>query len=103
VKPFDAHEELITSVINLRGLQAGGCSLIKKNMEWKRYGYRHNTESLLRKTFGAMRAEFSTSAETVEDTQFKTGVTVTAVLGRWDNLVIESGSDSTGCGRWSHV
>jgi hypothetical protein len=50
-----------------------------------------------------VRAEFSTSSKTVEDTHFKPGGTVTAVLGQWANLVIESGLDAAGCGRWSHV
>jgi hypothetical protein len=95
VKPFGAQEELITSVSNLRGPQAGGCSLIETNMEWKRYEYRRNTKAILQKKFGAVRSEFSTSAEKVKDTHFKPGGTVTAVLGKWANLVIESGSDAT--------
>jgi hypothetical protein len=88
VKPFGAQEELITSVSNLRGLQSGGFNLILTNTELKRYEYRRNTEALLRKTFGAVRAKFSISAETVEDTNFKPGGTVTVVLGKWANLVI---------------
>jgi hypothetical protein len=88
VKPFGAQEELIKSVSNVRGLHAGGCILIETNTEWKRYEYRGNTEALLRKTFGAVRAEFSTSNETVEDTHFKPGGTSTVVLGKWADLVI---------------
>jgi hypothetical protein len=72
--------------------------LIETNTEWKRYGYRRNTEALLRKIFGAARAEFSTSDETVEDTHLTPGGIVTVVLGKWANLVTESGSDDTGCG-----
>jgi transposase-like protein len=58
-------------------------------MEWKRYDYRRNTEAFLRKTFEAMRAEFSTSSETVGGTHFKPGGTVTAVLEKWANLDVE--------------
>jgi hypothetical protein len=39
----------------------------------------------------------------VEDTHFKPGGTVTAVLGKWANLVLQSGSYDKGCGRWSYV
>jgi hypothetical protein len=85
--PFGAQEELITPASNLRGIQAGGC-LLETNTEWKRYEYRRSTEALLRKTFGAVRAEFSTSSKTVEGTHFKPGGTVTAVLGSWANLII---------------
>jgi hypothetical protein len=65
--------------------------------------YRSNIEALLRNTFGAVQAEFSTSNETVEDTHFKSGCTATAVLGKSANLVIESGLDNTGCSIWSYV
>jgi hypothetical protein len=54
VKPFGAQEEITTSVSNMIRLEAGGCSLIETNTEWKRYEYRSNTEDLLRKTFGAV-------------------------------------------------
>jgi hypothetical protein len=57
VKSFGAQEELITSLSNLRVLQAGGCSLVETNkhgMESKRYECRLNTEALLRKTCGAV-------------------------------------------------
>jgi hypothetical protein len=101
VKPSGSQDALITPVRNLRGLQAGGCSLIDTNTEWKWYGYRQNTESLLRKTFRENRAEYSTSSETVDETHFKPGGTVKSVLGKWANLDLDSGSDPTGCGRWS--
>jgi hypothetical protein len=88
VKPFGAQEELITAFSNMRGIKARGCSLIETNAAWKRCEYRRNTEALLRKTFGSVRAEFSTSDKTVEDTNFKPGETMSAVLGKWANLVI---------------
>jgi hypothetical protein len=47
MKLFGAQEEMITSVSNLRRLQAGGCSMIETNTEWKIYEYRRNTEALL--------------------------------------------------------
>jgi hypothetical protein len=95
VKPFWVQEELITSVSNMRGLPEGRCSLIYTNTESKRYEYRSNTEALLRKTCGPVRAEFSTYDKTVEDSHFNPGGKVTAVLGKWANLVIELGSDDT--------
>jgi hypothetical protein len=39
----------------------------------------------------------------VEYTHFKPGGTVTAILGKWANLFIESGSHDTVCGIWSYV
>jgi hypothetical protein len=63
LKPFDEHPDLISGFKNLRKLQAGGINLIEKNVEWKTYDYRANTEKLLRKTFGSARISYSTSDE----------------------------------------
>jgi hypothetical protein len=76
VKPFGTQDELINSVSNMRGLQSEWCSFIDINTEWKSYEYRRNTEALLRKTFGAVRAKSSTSDEKVDDTHLNPGGTV---------------------------
>jgi hypothetical protein len=39
----------------------------------------------------------------VEETHFKPGDTTTAILGKWANLALKSGTDQTGYGRGSHV
>jgi hypothetical protein len=60
VEPFRSQDSLITLVSNLTGLQAGGCSRIETNTEWKRYEYQQNADTLLIKMFGAVRAEYIT-------------------------------------------
>jgi hypothetical protein len=46
--------------------------------------------------------EYSTS-ETKFEGRYKPGGTVTAAIGNWLHRVFDSGSDATGCGRWSYV
>jgi hypothetical protein len=97
--PFGEHPDLVAGLINLRKLQAGGISLIETNVEWEMYDYRANTEKLLRKTCGSRKISYSTSDEQVEESDYKPGGTVTAVLGHWASRVLRSGKDPTGCGR----
>jgi hypothetical protein len=46
--------------------------------------------------------EYSTSKTKFEG-RYKPGGTVMASLGNWTHRVVDSGSDDTGCGRWSYV
>jgi hypothetical protein len=103
LKPFGEHSDLIFEFKNLRNLLAGGLSLIETNVECKKYGYRANTENLLRKSFGAKRISYSTSDERVEESHYKPGGTATSALGHWSFHVLRSGKDPTGCGRWSYI
>jgi hypothetical protein len=48
------------------------------------------------------RVEYNTS-ETKFEGRYKPGGAVTAALGNWSHRVFDSGSDATGCGRWSHI
>jgi hypothetical protein len=61
-----------------------------------------NTYQTLRKTFGDDRVEFSTSIVKFEG-RYKPGGAATADLGAWTHLVIDTGSDATGRGRWSYI
>jgi hypothetical protein len=103
LKPFGEHPGLVSGLKHLRRLQARGVSLIKTNVEWKKYNYRANTEKLLRKTCGSTKIAYSTSDEHVEESHYKPGGTVTAALGHWASRVLWSGKDPTGCGRWSYI
>jgi hypothetical protein len=98
LKPFGEHPDLISGLKNLRKLQAGGISLTETNVEWEKYDYRANTETLLRKTIA-----YSTSDEQVEELTYEPGGTATAALGHWASRVLQSGKDPTGCGRWSYI
>jgi hypothetical protein len=73
LKPFGEHPDLISGLKNLRRIQAGGISLIKTNVEWKKYDYRANTEKFLRKTFGSTKIAYITSDEHVEESHYKPG------------------------------
>jgi hypothetical protein len=87
---------------NLRGLQAGSASIIESNIEWQEYEWKENAYQTLQTTFGDARVEYSTSKTKFEG-RYKPGGTVTAALGNWSHRVVDSGSDDTGCGRWSYV
>jgi hypothetical protein len=103
LKAFGEHPDLVSGLKNLRRLLSGGISMIETNIEWQKYDYRANTEKLIRKTFGSTKIAYSTSDEHVEESHYKPGGMVTAVLGHWDSRVLRSGKDPTGCGRWSYI
>jgi hypothetical protein len=78
---------------NLRGLQAGLVSIVETNVEWQKFEWMESTYQTLRKTFANARAEF-------EGRYQPRGISTTA-LGAW--TVVVTGSDTTGCGRWSYI
>jgi hypothetical protein len=102
IKPYHNDKGMISMSSNLRGFQAGSVSIIKSNVEWQEYEWRENTCQTIRKTFGDAWVEYRTSKTKFEGL-YKPGGTVTAALGNWSHRVIDSGSDATGCGRWSYV
>jgi hypothetical protein len=71
-------------------------------MEWKKYEWRKNTYQALIQNFGDAIIEFSTSKAKFEG-RYKPGGTATAALGAWTHRVVDTGSDATGCGRWSYI
>jgi hypothetical protein len=65
-------------------------------------GTPRDCEKRLRNTFGRERVEFSTSKSKFESS-YKPGGTLYAVVGTWDDRVVTSGQDGTGCGRWKYL
>jgi hypothetical protein len=102
IKPYPNDRGMLSMNSNLWVLQAGSVSIIESNVEWQEYEWRENKYQTLRKTFGDARVEYSTSKIKFEG-RYKPGVTVTAALGNCSHRVVHSGSDATGCGRWSYV
>jgi hypothetical protein len=100
--PINNDKGMTAMAGNLRGLQAGSISMIETNVEWKHFQYRETTNRLLNKTFGEARVEFCTSYFSFEG-RYKPGGTATAALVNWCHIVVGSGRDPTGCGRWSYV
>jgi hypothetical protein len=57
---------------------------------------------LLWNTFGSANVEFSTTKEKIES-RVNSGATLTAAVGNWSHRVVNTGSEDTGCGRWSYI
>jgi hypothetical protein len=92
IKPYGDMKELIPIVEHLRNLQAGGILLNETNVEWHKWEHRDNAEKLLRNTFGS-----------VNENRAKPGGTLTAAVGDWSHIVVKTGIEDTGCGRWSYI
>jgi hypothetical protein len=58
-------------------------------------------QKLFTKAFGAARMEYCTLSDKFETTYDKRGGTTCGALGHMVRIVIASGRDETGCGRWS--
>jgi hypothetical protein len=95
--------DFLTILERLRALQVGTLAFSETNVEWHKFLLRENTQSLLQKSFGSARVEYSTSSSKFETTHNKPGGTLCAALGSWVHRVIGSGKDETGCGRWSYI
>jgi hypothetical protein len=57
---------------------------------------------LLRNTFGGANVEYSTSKENFES-RVKPGGTLALGVGDWSYIVVNTGHDNTGCGRWLYI
>jgi hypothetical protein len=95
--------DFLTILERLRALQVGTIAFSETNVEWHKFLIRDNTQSVLKKAFGSARVEYSTSSRKFETTHNKPGGTLCAALGSWVHMVIGSGKDETGCGRWSYI
>jgi hypothetical protein len=98
---FGDMESLITVAEILRALQAESVSFSETHVEWHTYKLRENMQKLFIKVFGAARLEYCTSSDKFETTYHKRGGTTCGDLGQMVHIVIASGRDDTGCGRWS--
>jgi hypothetical protein len=95
-------KEAIPIVERLRNLQAGGILLNETKVEWHKWEHRDNAQKILRNTFGSANVEFSTTKEKFES-RVKPGGTLAAAVGDWSHIVVKTGIDDTGCGRWSYI
>jgi hypothetical protein len=71
-------------------------------VEWHKWEYCDNAQKLLRNTFGSAHVEFSTTKEKFES-RVKPGVTLAAAVGDWSHIVVKTGINNTGCGRYSYI
>jgi hypothetical protein len=103
IKPYRDMGDSLTILERLRALQVGTIVLSEINVECHKFLLCDNTQSLLQKSFGSARVEYSTLLSKFETTHNKPGGTICASLGSWVHRVIGSGKDETGCGRWSYI
>jgi hypothetical protein len=95
---------LITVAERLRALQAETIAFSDTNIEWYKYKLLdNNMQKLFIKAFCAARMEYSTTPDKFETTYHKPGRTVCGVLRQMVHIVVDSGCDDTGCGRWSYI
>jgi hypothetical protein len=60
-------------------------------------------QTLFIKAFGAARMEYSMTSDKFETTYHKPGGTVCGALVQMVHIVVNSGRDDTGCGRWLYI
>jgi hypothetical protein len=93
--------DLLSIAKRTRALQAGMIALSETNKEWHKHELRNNMDKVLIKAFGAARTEYGTSSDKFETFNYKPGGTLCSALGPWAHRVCASGSNKTGCGRWT--
>jgi hypothetical protein len=102
IKPYGDLSEFIPIVKRLKSLQTGSVLLNETNVEWHQWEHRGTVKKILCNIFGGSRVELSTSKYKFESS-YKPGGTLSAAVGPWANIIVKSGQDGTGCGRWAYL
>jgi hypothetical protein len=100
MKPYGGSADLISAMERLKLLQRE-LSPFKKQ-EWHNKGYRDEFKSLLVKAFGQLGW---TTAQQKISLKHHLSNQVGLQVQRWKivHLVVKTGRDDTGCGRWSYI